>query len=50
MKKILLLAAIGLTGLASCRTRCPAYSSTKPATQISSSALASAETAAAVRQ
>jgi hypothetical protein len=43
MKKLLLLAVFGGVALGSCRTKCPAYSTTKPATQVSSTITASAE-------
>ncbi|WP_187632213.1 hypothetical protein [Hymenobacter lutimineralis] len=41
MKKLLFMACIGLAGLASCRTKCPAYSFTKPATHTATAVLAS---------
>ncbi|MGY2131867.1 hypothetical protein ACW9KT_06550 [Hymenobacter sp. HD11105] len=50
MKKLLLVAVVGLAGLGSCRTKCPAYSTTKPATQVSAPITASTEQAPAIRQ
>ncbi|WP_159452053.1 hypothetical protein [Hymenobacter roseosalivarius] len=50
MKKLLIVAVVGLAGLGSCRTKCPAYATTKPATQVSSSITASAEQTSAARQ
>ncbi|MBB4602987.1 hypothetical protein HNQ93_003754 [Hymenobacter luteus] len=41
MKKLLLLGIIALGGTASCRTKCPAYSATKPDTQVAAPAMAS---------
>ncbi|WP_180754443.1 hypothetical protein [Hymenobacter sp. DG01] len=40
MKKLLLLGIIALGGTASCRTKCPAYSATKPDTQVAAPAMA----------
>ncbi|WP_167855621.1 hypothetical protein [Hymenobacter fodinae] len=45
MKKLLLLAVVGGVTLGSCRTKCPAYSSTKPATQTATAVMASNATA-----
>ena len=51
MKTLLLCAAFGLAGLSSCKTKCPAYSATKPATQTAASISAStAQPAASQRQ
>ncbi|MBG8555704.1 hypothetical protein [Hymenobacter guriensis] len=46
MKKFLLLACMGVAGLASCRTQCPAYTSVKPAAHQASPIMASAADAA----
>ncbi|WP_170934656.1 hypothetical protein [Hymenobacter gelipurpurascens] len=43
MKKLLILAVLGGVTLGSCRTKCPAYSTTKPATHVSTTITASAE-------
>ncbi|WP_188815901.1 hypothetical protein [Hymenobacter cavernae] len=50
MKNLLLIAIIGLVGLNSCTTKCPAYSSTKPATHVSSPITASTSTTSVARQ
>jgi hypothetical protein len=50
MKTALLLAALGLAGLSSCSTKCPAYTSTKPATQVASPITASTAQPTAERQ
>ncbi|WP_345225152.1 hypothetical protein [Hymenobacter koreensis] len=51
MKKLLVLAAASLTvGFGACRTKCPAYSQLKPATQQATSVTASAESTAPARQ
>ena len=42
MKKIFLLVFVGLAGLSSCSTKCPAYSHVKPATHTSTTITASA--------
>jgi hypothetical protein len=43
MKKVLLLTVVGLAGLASCKTKCPAYSEVKPATQVASPVAATSQ-------
>ncbi|WP_331145797.1 hypothetical protein [Hymenobacter sp.] len=50
MKTVLLFLALGLAGLSSCSTKCPAYSSTKPATQTASSITASTAPSPVERQ
>gem|GEM_PF-5110418 len=50
MKKTLLCAFLAAAGLSSCRTKCPAYSSVKPATQVATPAMASTPSEAAPRQ
>ncbi|WP_155833007.1 hypothetical protein [Hymenobacter swuensis] len=42
MKKLLLWGSILALGATSCRSQCPAYSLTKPATQVASPILAQA--------
>ncbi|WP_188558116.1 hypothetical protein [Hymenobacter glacieicola] len=44
MKKLLLLSVVALMGTASCRTKCPAYSATKPDTRVAAPAMASTAT------
>ncbi|WP_197062859.1 hypothetical protein [Hymenobacter sp. APR13] len=41
MKKVLLFAVLGVLSLNSCRTKCPAYSTTKPATHTAAPIMAS---------
>ncbi|UOQ71862.1 hypothetical protein [Hymenobacter cellulosilyticus] len=43
MKKLLIVAVGCLSVFSSCRTKCPAYSTTKPATQVASPIMASTE-------
>ncbi|MCB2411186.1 hypothetical protein LGH74_24575 [Hymenobacter sp. BT178] len=40
MRKLLIMAVGFLAAFSSCRTKCPAYSATKPATQVASPVLA----------
>ncbi|WP_170170273.1 hypothetical protein [Hymenobacter perfusus] len=42
MKKLLLWGSLLALGSTSCRSQCPAYSATKPATQVASPILAQA--------
>ncbi|MBO0360068.1 hypothetical protein J0X19_19060 [Hymenobacter sp. BT186] len=50
MKRTLLFVALAVVGLSSCKTQCPAYSSTKPATHVASPITASTSESAAARQ
>ncbi|PJJ61282.1 hypothetical protein [Hymenobacter chitinivorans] len=43
MKKLLIVAVGCLSFFSSCRTKCPAYSATKPATQVAAPIMASTE-------
>ncbi|WP_157530873.1 hypothetical protein [Hymenobacter norwichensis] len=50
MKRTLLFVVLAVAGLGSCKTHCPAYSSTKPATHVASPIMASTADKAPAQQ
>ncbi|SNR64593.1 MULTISPECIES: hypothetical protein [Hymenobacter] len=50
MRKIFIFSLLSTLALGSCRTKCPAYSATKPATQVATAITASAALTTPERQ